>query len=430
MVGIAVSVVVARALGPSGKGIYSLIFLVPSLLALVGGLGIDIANVYFGGKKKCGWADLASNSLVSALVLGILLAIAFLVYFLVFHPSFLKDIEPRYMSIAVLVVPFSLLATYFGSILLGQGRIGQYNILQVAPSLLSLVLVPILLLVFKGGVFSLIVAGVSTTLIVAIFSILLVRGAIKVAWSFHPRLFKDSLRFGVQGYLSNVIQFLNYRGNMFIIAYFMSVTFVGYYSIAVAMAESLWYFPNAVGTIIFARTPGLSADEANRSTPRICRNTFFITILAALALFGLSKYIIILFFGFTFLPALKPLWVLLPGIVALTIWKVLANEMAGRGKPLINAIGAGVSLAVNIPLNFWLIPEMGISGAALASTISYTVSAIVTLIVFLKVSRNNWLDTVILKRQDLSIYMVVISNVGKGMTAKWRSLSHGQKAEE
>jgi len=126
-------------------------------------------------------------------------------------------------------------------------------------------------------------------------------------------VFKDTLRFGVQGYLGNVIQLLNYRVDMLMVAYFMDTTAVGYYSVAVVMAEALWYFPGAVGTIVLARTPGLSTDEANRTTPRICRTTFFVTILAALALFGLGRYFIMLLFGSEFLPALKALWYLLPG---------------------------------------------------------------------------------------------------------------------
>ncbi len=408
---IVVAIIVARVLGPEGKGAYTLIILVPTLLALLGNLGIGIANVYFGGKKKYSWADLTSNSLVSALALGILLAIAFLAYFFIFHPSFLKDVEPRFILLATLVVPFSLLTMYFSSILLGQNRIKEYNLIGLAQGGATLALILFLLLALKGGVFSTILAWASAALIATIISILLVRRVTQITWSFHPRLFKDSVKFGIKGYLGNVIQFLNYRLDMLLVAFFMSLTFVGYYSISVAMAEALWYFPTAVGTIIFARTPGLSAEEANRSTPRICRNTFFITILAALVLFIISKPIITLLFGSAFLPALKPLWILLPGIVALSICKVLSNEIIGRGKPMINTVAAGVSLAVNIPLNLLLIPKMGIAGAALASTISYTVTTIIVLIAFLRISKNSWFNTIIIKPQDLRIYTGVFAQI-------------------
>jgi len=409
VLGIAVAIVIARVLGPEGKGAYSLIILVPTLLALLGNLGIGIANTYFGGSRRYNWAELSSNSLVSALALGIVLAFAFLAYFFIVNPTFLKDIEPRCLALATLVVPLSLLTMYFSLILLGQNRIKEYNLVHLAQASISLVLILFLLLAVKGGVFGTIVAWASATLVAAILSILLVRRTTNIKWSFHPQLFKDSVKFGVKGYLGNVIQFLNYRLDMFLVAFFMSVTFVGYYSISVAMAEALWYFPGAVGTVIFARTPRLSAKEANTSTPQICRNTFFITILFALVLAALGKYIIMLFFGSAFLPALKPLWILLPGIVALSIPKVLSNEIAGRGKPIVGTIAAGISVAVNIPLNLLLIPKMGISGAALASTVSYSVAAVVVLAAFLKISGNSWVDTVLLKQEDLRIYAGALS---------------------
>jgi Na+-driven multidrug efflux pump len=91
--------------------------------------------------------------------------------------------------------------------------------------------------------------------------------------------------------------------------------------------------------------------------------------------------------------------------------------MAGRGKPIINAVAAGVSLALNIPLNLWLIPRWGISGAAFASTVSYTVTAIVVLIAFMRISKNSWFDTIVVKPQDLRIY----SGVFAGINSRFQS---------
>ena len=409
VLGIGVSVVIARVLGPGGKGAYSLIILVPTLLALVGNLGIGGANVYFGGSRKHNWTDLSSNSRVLALLLGTFLASAVLAYLFVVNPSFLSGLALGGLVLASLVVPLSLMVTYFTSILLGQDRIKEYNLVTLAQSGTLLMLVVILLLAVKGGVFSTIAAWAGATLVAAVFAILLVRRTTTIRWSFHRQPFRDSVKFGVKGYLGSAIQFLNYRLDMLLVAMFMGTTFVGYYSVSVAMAEALWYLPAAVGTVIFARTPGMKAEDANRSTPRICRNTLFLTIMAGLLLFILSRYIILLLFGSAFLPALEPLWLLLPGIVALSVPKVLAPEISGRGKPIVGTIAAGVSLAVNIPLNIVLIPRIGISGAALASTASYAVSALVTLVFFLKISKNSWVDTLLFKREDLQLYVRALS---------------------
>lgn len=416
---IVATITIARVLGPSGKGAYSLTILVPTLLFLLGTLGIQIANTYFVGSKKYKATDLASNSLVSALGLGIILAVGFLTYFHFYHPSFLRDIDPLHLVIAVSVLPFHLLSSYFAYLLLGEQKVNQYNLVHAFPSSVLLVLVLVLLLGFKTGLLGAILSWAAAMFMSGLLSILLVRKLTSIRWSFHPKLFKESVGFGIKGYLGNIVQFLNFRLDMLLVAFFMNVAFVGYYSIAVAMAEALWLFPSAVAVVVFGRTPGLSAEEANISSPRVCRNTLFIITLAAVALFFLARYIIAILFGSAFLPALQPFWILLPGIVALGASRAVGSDIAGRGKPIIMLVPAAISLAVNIPLNLLLIPRWGIAGAAFASTISYIIAAIVVIVIFLRISKNSWVDTLILKRQDLKIYTGLIAKVRSLNSAIW-----------
>ena len=413
------TVLVARVLGPEGKGGYTLLLLIPNMLGMAGNLGLAIANAYFGGSKKAGWSELVSNSLISGLVVGTALAGGFAAYYFAFHPHFLREIEWKWLVAALPMVPLDLLRTYFNHCLLGQKRIRAYNAMQVVPGLLSLVLVAIAL-GLNGGVLGVLLTVDVSVGFSAVLSLWLVLRVTKLTWSFHPRLFVDSVKYGMQGHFGNIIQFFNYRLDTLMLAYFMDVADVGYYSIAVTLAEALWYLPSTVGTMIFARTIGLSSDEANRTTPRICRNTLLITLLASLAVFLLGRYVILLLYGSEFLPSVRPLWILLPGIVSLSVYKVLGNEIAGRGKPVINSIALGVSLVVNFFLNWLLIPRWGISGAAFASTVSYTVTAVMTLVVFTRMSGNSWFDTIVVKGEDLKIYMKLATDAKSGILAAMR----------
>ena len=135
---------------------------------------------------------------------------------------------------------------------------------------------------------------------------------------------------------------------------------------------------------------------------------------------AVRKDVILLLYGSEFLPSVRPLWILLPGIVSLSVYKVLGNEIAGRGKPVINSIALGVSLVVNFFLNWLLIPRWGISGAAFASTVSYTVTAVMTLVVFTKMSGNSWFDTIVVKGEDLKIYMKLATDAKSGILAAMR----------
>ena len=165
VMGIVTAVAIARVLGPFGKGSYSLIILVPTLLVSLGNLGIGIANVYFCGSKKHKLSDLASNSLISALVLGIPLSIAALIFFYFFNPTFLRDVDPQSLFIVILITPFSLLSIYFSHILLGEGKINQYNLLYIFQSGVLTVLVLASLFVIKSGLQGIISAWVGAMLI-------------------------------------------------------------------------------------------------------------------------------------------------------------------------------------------------------------------------------------------------------------------------
>lgn len=398
-----ISVILARELGPSKMGIYSIVILIFTLLALFGNLGIAISNTYYGVKRTYKWNELASNSFIIAFVLGIILSGIFLVFFFLEH-SLLKDIDPYLIIIGAVSTPFLLLMPYFQYILLGQDRIKEYNFTIIFQNILYLSLILIVLLGLQGNLFGIISSWTIASIVASIVPVVFVYKTTPFTLHFKLDIFKETTKFGLQGYLGNLFQFFNYRVDLFLISALSTFTNVGYYSISVALAESLWYLPGAVGTVVFARTPGLSDDDKNKSTPVICRNTFFITLILGIILFFLGKYIIMLLFGSQYLPALEPFWVLLPGIIALSICKVLSNELAGRGKPIINTYVAIISLVVNIPLNLLFIPQWGIIGSALASTISYIISAGIVLAMFLKLSKNTISDTLILKKEDIKIY--------------------------
>lgn len=403
ILGVIASIILARALGPSNLGVYSLIILTFTILGTFGSLGISIANTYYGVKKEYKWDEIASNSLIIAFIIGIILIISFLI-FLFLDPSFLKNIDIKLILIPVITIPFILLMPYFQFILLGQNKIKEYNLTNIIFSFLYLILI-ILVFILNGNIFGVIISWTLTYLISAIITTTFVYKTNPFKLQFNIELFKKSLKYGIKGYLANVITFFIYRIDMYLISFILlDYASVGYYSISVGLAESLWYLPGVVGTLIFARTPSLSDAENNRTTPQICRNTLFITIILAIILFLSSKYIILFLYSSEYLAALYPLYVLIPGIIALSINKVLANEITGRGTPIISTYVSFITLIVNVILNLLFIPYLGIVGSALASSISYTVASILILTYFLKLSKSTLSETLILKKEDIDIY--------------------------
>ncbi len=418
IISVFISIITARILGPVGKGEYSFIILIPLLIINLGNLGVGTANVYFIGKGKYKLSNITSNSLILAFFLGTLLSTFALIFIKYTHPLFLKEINFINIFIAHCAIPFSLLVIYFKYILLGKNNIKRYNLLDILQTTFLLGFLIIALIILRQGVFGAVLSYVLAAVLTSFISIFWVNKLIRIKMSLNFKLLKDSLVFGIKGHLGNIAQFLNYRLDMFLVMYFLGAMYLGYYSIAVVGAEMLWHISSTMAIVLLPKISSLDAKEANKLTPVICRHTFFITTGMALVLFILSRFFIFSLYGRAYLPSVKPLCILLPGIVIFSIPKVLASDIIGRGKPIINTYAALASLVINIMLNLFLIPKWGISGAAFASSIAYFVGAGIILRAFLKISGSSLIDTLLIKKSDFKIYTDVYFRIMSKLQTK------------
>lgn len=405
--GLASSVILARTLGPSLKGVYTLTLLIPALLMRIGNLGIGPANVFFAGRRKHDLPEIVANSLLSALALGVLLILLFWAVsasspYRGFAES--KGINASYVWALVAMIPIGLSGGYLNHVLLGREKIVHYNGVHFLYTFLRFLCLLVLLVVLKKGLLGAILTQVLVLLSLMVLPLSFVSGLSNLRLSPNFALLGKSVQYGSKAYLGNLAQFLNYRLDMFMVAYFLNVEAVGYYAIAVGIAEVLWLLPDSVGTVLFPRIASVNRKAADELTPRICRNTLVLSVIAGLVLLASNRPLIRLLFGSAFLPSAGPLVILIPGVVALSISKVLTSDLAGRGRPEFGALSSASSLALNVPLNLILIPRLGIQGAAFASTVAYAVATGVVLRAFLGVSKESLVRTLIPAAGDLRAY--------------------------
>jgi O-antigen/teichoic acid export membrane protein len=113
---------------------------------------------------------------------------------------------------------------------------------------------------------------------------------------------------------------------------FLSPGAVAIYGVSVAISETLWYLPSAVSTVLFPKT-AMDWAKAQSFTPLVIRTTFLISILFAITIAVFGAPVIGLTYGEQFVPAITPLIALLPGTILLGVGKIVASDLAGRGKP-------------------------------------------------------------------------------------------------
>lgn len=376
--------VIARVLGPSGKGILALTVLAPNIFALFLSGGISVANVYYIGQKRFDLPTLSANATAfTVMATGLGVAIAAVLYTTGLMEKLLPGVPPDLLALSMLGLPFSLLNSYFISLLQGRQLISQINLVSLmqrgSTVVLSLLTVALLGWGLTGAVLAVLASSV---LSVAVLGVMLRRLGARFWPRWNRLVIKTTLKFGLRGYVANVLQFFNYRLDLFLVNYFLGPSSTGIYTVAVAMAEMLWYLPNAVGFVIFPKSANTKAETMNRFTPRVFRLTMALTVAGAVAMAIFGKPFIDIVYSPAFASAYGPMLALLPGVVLLGGGKVLTNEIAGRGYPQYNSIASGVSLVLTIGLDLLLIPRLGVLGAAVASSVAYIAIFILALVFY------------------------------------------------
>lgn len=373
VVSVAAGAVVARALGPAGKGLLTLALLVPMTAETLLNGGLGLAYAYYAGAGRMRIRELSANALFFALVVGfgglLLIAVLLLTRAL---DVILPGLSREAVAVASAAFPFLLLNRYLAGIAQGFGKLRTVYAVKLAEMCVVLGLLLVLVVWSGGGPFSAIVAYVGGTLVATVLLMGVMRtlgGDLRPRWD-RP-LARASLSFGLRGHAGNILQYMNYRLDMFFVVYFLGPAALGLYSVSVRLAELLWHLPDAVGFAILPKAAGARAGEMDRFTARAATATVGLTLAAAGGLALVGRPLIQLVYSDAFTAAFLPMLALLPGVVLLGGAKVITNDIAGRGYPHYNSINAGIGLLATVVLDLLLIPRFGILGAALGSSFAY-----------------------------------------------------------
>jgi Na+-driven multidrug efflux pump len=101
----------------------------------------------------------------------------------------------------------------------------------------------------------------------------------------------------------------------------------------------------------------------------------------------------------------------LPGIVFLSVGKILASDLAGRNRPEYGMWASLASLSLTVALDIVLIPRLGITGAGIVSSVAYAVTFIILLGWYVRMSGNGPVSVLVIRKSDLQTYAAVVGKV-------------------
>jgi len=407
---LAQGIVIARALGPGGKGVYVLASICTSLFMAAFG-GINAAIAFRVSKKQAAIPDTMANGLVLALLVTTVPVAT------VAGTHIFLTTSNNWLDFAATSAIIGLFVACFNGLFLGAGDVRSLNYSQILNVAVTLGLTMALLLALRTDVRGALGAWVAGPLITLVW--MWKRSGLKprvmfeggIAWNKMRSLLVFALQIGA----TNAISFLNYRTDSFLIERFAGFGSLGIYSVAVGATEAIWLVSRAVSTAIYGRLGGESSEGAALLAAKALRHTVLGVLALGLCVGFAGPILLPLIYGAKFQGAVPALLILLPGNICYGLASVLSAYFTNHlGRPGVSLGIAGLSVALDFAGCLVLIPRLGLMGAAAASSLSYVASIALMLALFVRSSGISWGASLIPRKHEFREQLNVLWNALNG----------------
>jgi len=275
-----------------------------------------------------------------------------------------------------------LLAPNLAGVWLGEGRMTPMAAVSLAPPALTLAGLVLLWLLDAVSLLQVLAAWVVAKVLVG-------AGVVAVLWRGGRLAAPDlaalrvELPFIATIGLTNLVGLLNYRVGLFVVERALGLSPTGIYSIAVVVAELLWFVSGSLTQAVYGRIGTRDRARAAGTTVRVVHLSLAALLLAAPLLWVVAHAVVPLVLGPAYSASLPPLALLLPGVLVFGGASALSAYFTNHaGLPRVPAQVAALSLALNAGISLVLVPPLGMAGAALAASLSYAVAVVLLALLF------------------------------------------------
>lgn len=374
-------VITSRSLGPEGRGSLAFLTTIAMLTSQLSSLGVEESIGNLAGGRPALRPSIATNGLVLAGALGALAASLVGAIVIVF-PAVGGGSEPELLTLALCAIPILVLQLYLQFLIRADYGFAITN----AVSLLG----PALNVVVNGSLALFGVLSVGAALVTWIVGQLICTGllALYVGRSLtgfgrvNRPLSGAMVGFGLKAHVGRVMKTGNYRLDQWLLGAIAGPTELGLYSVAVAWTEALFFLPEALATVLRPDLVRDSEADAGRRAAMGFRLALFLTGVLAAAFVVAAPLLCVVVFGEAFRGSIDDLRLLAPGALGIVALKILGNALVAQGRPLLSNAAVAVAFLVTVALDLVLIPHHGGLGAAIASTVAYTMGGIAVAVIF------------------------------------------------
>src|SRR5579872_2493278 len=401
------NIIIARALGAYGKGIFTYIGATIGLL-ITFTAGQSAAVAWQFAKQKLG------AKTIYAAMQRILAAVTVPVICVCIVLSVVQKSQWP-LAVVAAALPFSVYNQASSGFFLARGNVRAVNMqLLITSGLFSLALI-LVLIVAHLGMTGLIATWLACLIAASIYTRLQLQRYL-TAGEPHGATppVRDQFWFGAKVSLNALVSYLNFRIDVFIILAMLGAKALGIYSIGIGFGELMWQLSRPISIAAYGKIASGTMHEAAILTAKCMRHAIWMVFIGAVVIYTVGPSLVTLVYGQQFAPAGLVVRFLLPGIIVYSAMPILSTFFTQQmGKPVVPLVFSALSMILCALVTFFTIRKIGIVGGAIATSISYLVAFAAASIFF---SRNTGISPrsmFVLDASDLREYLAL-------MRSTWR----------
>lgn len=365
-----------NVLSPSEYGISDLFLTTNSLITPIFTLSISSATIRFAMDKAEDKKKVFSDSLIV-----IHISLVLLVALICLLKTYVSTIIPEeYLPLFCLFYYVSAIQNCVGEYTKAIGKTKLYVMQGIFGTFILMVSNLFTLLVLHLGLYgyfaSLIISPLVTTLIMAIKGKLISCES----FSFDKELLKRMITYSAPVVLTSLSWWLNTSADKYMILWELNTAENGLYGVAHKIPTILTTFVSFFSSAwILSEIENNDCDDNARYSSIVYDKMNTLIVLSCLLLIGLSEPLGYFLFAKSFYSAWKITPLLLVAALFSSLCGILQATFSARKRTIVLSYSTAIGAVFNILLNFFLIKQIGISGAAISTALSFA------LILFIRV---------------------------------------------
>lgn len=353
-------IIVARSLGPTGRGQLAAIILWPTVISMVGLVGCNrVVTRQIGRGYDIG--STIRSALNLTLIFSLLgVSVGFFAISYLIPEGFLPVVWLAQMYLVF--VPLNQITKVLEAVDQGRGDFKRFNLLRAIIN--PIIIVGLISLAFLGSITlqGVVLAYTIAYLIICVTRVFLVRKHLSYfpTWKTSISMLREGIPFGVV----SVVNELYIRVDIILVLWLLEPRDLGFYSVAMSASMVLNSISQSAGMVAFAKSAQVVDLDRFKDIAKAFRVCTWLKILGGITLATLFPILIPLVYGKAFSPAITIATILVFSNILYGLGNLLDECLQGYGHPKKSVVGRLLSMLTLSILGLPLVHSVGLTGLA------------------------------------------------------------------